>query len=175
MKKTALSFSLIGILGLFVGVGFWSSLHGEEDLRDSRGRNSNAIVGSWDITIPGSPFRILRTYDEGGGVVDAYAFPPFTPTPGALINSTGHGVWVRTGPREITAYVKYFQLDPSQNAKFQVLDSIGSVTEFVTLDGRDHYTSTFTTKVVRPDGTPVLTNNGTTDGKRIKIPQPSQR
>lgn len=170
MKKTALSFSLLGILGLFAAVGFWSSLHGEQDLRDSSSRHSHPIVGSWDITIPGSPFRILRTYDAAGGVVDAYAFPPFTPTPGALINSSGHGVWVRSGPRQIKAYVKYFQLDPSQNAKFQVLDSIGSVTEVVTLDGRDHYTSTFTTSVVRPDGTPVLTNNGATDGKRIRIP-----
>jgi hypothetical protein len=169
MKKTALSFSLFGILGLFVAAGFWSSLRGEEDLRESNSRNSNAIVGSWDITIPGSPFRILRTYHEGGGVVDAYAFPPFTPTPGPLINSSGHGVWVRSG-RQIKAYVKYFQLDPSQNAKFQVLDSIGSVTEVVTFDGRDHYTSTFTTKVVRPDGTPVLENIGTTDAKRIRIP-----
>ena len=39
------------------------------------------IEGSWMITITGTPFKILRTYTDGA-VVDAYAFPPITPTPG---------------------------------------------------------------------------------------------
>jgi hypothetical protein len=166
MKKTIFSFSLLGMLGLFLASsGVWSSLHGEQENQNG----GNAIVGSWDIVIPGTPFRILRTYDSGGGVVDAYAFPPFSFTPGPLINSPGHGTWVKTGPRQITVFVKYFQLDPSKNSTFQVLDSIGTVAEVVNLGGPDTYTSSFTTRVYKPDGSLLLTNAGTTAGSRIRV------
>ncbi len=172
MKKTTLSYSLLGALTLFLaGSGVWSNLHGQQ----GNPGNEPSIVGSWDLVIPTSPFRILRTYDSGGGVVDAYAFPPFTPTQGPLINSTGHGTWVRTGPRTYKVLVKYFQLDPSKNAQFAVLDSIGTVAETVTMGpdlGPVHastYSSTFLTTVNKPDGSVVLQNPGGTTGVRITV------
>ncbi len=161
-----MKFRIVATLGLgLVAVGLWSRLQADDDNREG----SKGIVGSWDISITGTPFRILRTYDLSGGVIDAYAFPPFTPTTGPLINSGGHGTWVRTGRNQIKVIVKYFQLDPQKNATFQILDSVGSVEEVVTLDRPDEYGSAFTTNITRPNGTPVLTNSGRTVGKRIKI------
>lgn len=171
MKKSIIRFCLLGVLSLFLSSsGVWTSLHAQqEEDKDATPALARHILGSWDIAIPNSPFRILRTYDSGGGVSDAYAFPPFTPTTGPLINSAGHGTWIRTGRNEITVIVKYFQLDPSKNASFQVLDSIGTVTEVVTMLDPDNYASRFTTKVTKPDGTPVLTNPGQTVATRIKF------
>src|SRR6185436_473605 len=164
----ALSLGLLGVLGLCLGIsGVQSSLRAQDNSNPG-----NAIVGSWDIVITGAPFRILRSYDSGGVVVDAYAFPPFTFTPGPLINSAGHGAWEKTGPNQITAFVKYFQLDPSKNSTFQILDSYGTVEEVITLQGSDNYTSSFTTKIFKADGTLLLTNAGHTQGKRIKIEHP---
>jgi len=168
MKKAALSLSLLGILSVFLAfLGVWPNLRGAD--QEDPEIIGNSIVGSWDITITGSPFRILRTYNPGGGVVDAYAFPPFTFTTGPLINSAGHGTWVKTGPRQVKVLVKYFQLNPQKNATFQVLDSFGTVGEVVNLEGPDSYTSSFTTNIFRPDGTHVLTNAGHTQGTRIKV------
>jgi hypothetical protein len=129
---------------------------------------ARAIEGTWDIVIVGSPFRILRTYGREGGIVDAYAFPPFTATPGPLINSPGHGAWVKhKGGREFGALVKYFQINPA--AGFGLLDSFGIVKETITLsaDG-DSYTSDFSTDIFLPNGlVPIIHNAGKTQAVRI--------
>lgn len=129
----------------------------------------NTLEGSWFITITGTPFSILRTYTKAGnGIVDAYAFPPITPTPGPLVNSAGHGSWKRTGTRRFTATVKYFQLNPALNGSFQTLDSVGTVRETIRLskDGRS-YTSEFSTEIALPNGMPIIQNAGATTATRI--------
>lgn len=136
-------------------------------------QSANALKGSWDIVVTttpnppfAAPFRILRTV-SADGVVDAYAFPPVTPTPGALVNSSGHGSWQRTGRFQFTSVVKYFQLNPANF--FGVLDSIGTLRENITIapDGNS-YTSVFWTEIAQPDGTVIIQNNGQTTAQRIR-------
>ena len=136
--------------------------------------NDHKLEGAWDIaiTLPDgspTPFRILRTITPTG-VVDGYAFPPFTFTPGA-VNSSGHGDWKRIGNNAYSATVKYFQLKYLAAPGFgNVIDSIGTVRENIKLsaDGNS-YTSDFVTTIALPDGTVVATNPGKTVAKRIVV------
>ncbi len=151
--------SAIGLaLALSVGSGVAIADHDD----------SPKLEGSWMITITGTPFKILRTFTDGG-VVDAYAFPPITPTPGPLINSGGHGNWKKIGPRTFAVTVKYFQLNPQLNSTFQILDSLGTVRETVVLskDGQS-YTSVFQT-VVELSGGGIIPNAGATTATRINV------
>ncbi len=139
----------------------------------ANGEDDNTLQGSWDVTINTPPnfppLKILRTVTSTG-VVDAYAFPPITFTPGALVNSAGHGTWKRIGNRTYSVTVKYFQLNPANNATFNVLDSIGTVREtvHVSKDG-NAYTSEFATEIHGPDGTLMLQNAGTTTATRMEV------
>jgi hypothetical protein len=175
-KKSALSVSLS--IGLVLLIGFWSNLPGEDKGRHDD-KSEGHLVGSWDITIVGTPFQILRTFAQGGGVVDAYSFPPLIgiagqdaciPTHEPLINSGGHGEWIRTGRKQFAVTVQYYQLDPRLNIQAQNLNSIATVRETIDVGMKfDTYTSTFETEISLPDGTLICTNSGTTEGKRITV------
>jgi len=138
-------------------------------LKAAQGDDGGKLEGSWNITITGTPFRILRTVTEGG-VVDGYAFPPFSPTAGALVNSGGHGNWKKIGPQKYAVTVHYFQLNPALNSTFNILDTVGKVVETIEVskDGQT-YTSVFSTNISFPDGTPFLTNPGATSAQRIIV------
>ena len=132
------------------------------------------IEGAWDVVITttpnppfATPFRILRTVSKKT-VTDAYAFPPITPTTGALLmNSSGHGSVTKIGKSDFQVVVKYFQLNPANF--FGVLDTVGTVIEHVTVsDDKDSYISDFTTAVQLPDGTTIATNSGSTTATRIR-------
>lgn len=161
--------SVIAILSLSVCLvafgGIWSQVRGDD---------SRTLEGSWEIVITTTPnppfkipFRILRTVTHVG-VVDAYAFPSITPTPGALINSGGHGSWMKIGPRLYSATVEYFQLNPS--APLDKLDTVGKVRENIEIsrDGNS-YVSIFETTIFLPNGTQIIQNSGRTEGKRITV------
>jgi hypothetical protein len=130
---------------------------------------SGKLEGSWNISITGTPFRILRTVTDGG-VVDAYAFPPFSPTAGALVNSGGHGNWKKIGPQTYAVTVLYFQLNPALNPTFNILDTVGKVVETIQVskDGQT-YTSVFSTTISFPDGTLFIVNSGATSAQRITV------
>ncbi len=170
MKGTGSRFTLFSVL-LVVALLFGGHAVSLVQAQSAQSNNGNdPIVGTWDITIPGTPFKILRTYNSNGTIVDAYAFPPFTFTPGPLINSAGHGVWERIGRGQYKAKVEYFQIDPTKNSTFQVLDSIGTVRELVTIDdSTGAYSSSFTTEVHDPSGNLLITNAAQTTGKAVKI------
>jgi len=127
------------------------------------------LDGSWTITIVNTPFKILRTITPGG-VVDAYAFPPITPTSGPLVNSGGHGNWKKIGPRTYAVSVIYFQLNPPLNPTFQILDTVGKVNETIELSNdANSYTSVFETEISLPNGTPIIHNAGETVAQRIVV------
>lgn len=158
------------LLTVICGVLLVGSLGLTQRTLIANGEDDQTLQGSWDITIttpPGlGPFKILRTVSTTG-VVDAYAFPPFTPTPGA-VNSAGHGSWERISNRTYSVTVKYFQLNYA--ASPNVLDSIGVVRETITLskDGKS-YTSHFETTISLPNGQVIITNAGATTGTRIEV------
>ncbi len=154
---------------LVVMGGVASQLHGQQN-----DRNEPQLQGSWDVTITTTPnppfaipFRILRTVGADG-VVDAYSFPAITPISGLLIKGR-QGRWKKTGPREYSVTVEYFQLNPSA-AEYDKLDSIGKVRETIKVwpDGKS-YSSVFKTDIYLPDGTLVFTNPGETEGRRIQV------
>ena len=79
-------------------------------------------------------------------------------------------MWRRTARRQYKAEVEYFQLDPSRNSTFQVLDSIGTIRDVLTIDDLSGaYSNSFTSEVRRPDGTMMLTNAGQTTAKGVTI------
>jgi hypothetical protein len=167
--RNGVLFTLVAALAL-VGVSQFPVRAQSNGLGDDQ-----KLEGSWDVTITqagpfvGTPFRILRTITSSG-VVDAYAFPAFTITPG-VVNTSGHGNWKRTGNRLYSATVKYFQLNyAAVGVPPNVLDTVGTVRENITLsaDGNS-YTSVFLTTVTLPNGTVLLTNPGKTSAKRIPV------
>jgi len=152
----------------------------EESWRAAAAARNRArgLEGAWDIaiTLPdgsATPFRILRTVTPTG-IVDSYGFPPFTNTPG-VVNSGGHGDWLRTSNTIYVATVKYLQLKYLAAPGFgQVIDSIGTVRETIKIsDDGNSYVSEFATTITLPDGTVVLSNPGKTVAKRIvpNVPQ----
>jgi hypothetical protein len=157
----------LAVLAIVVG-SIMSSADLPSGLKAAPGEHGK-LEGSWNISITGTPFRILRTVTDGG-VVDAYAFPPFSPTAGALVNSGGHGNWKKTGPQTYAVTVVYFQLNPALNSTFNILDTVGKVVEtiHVSKDGQT-YTSVFSTSISFPDGTPFITNAGATSAQRITV------
>lgn len=160
MSKRLAQLFLIGALIATAGSG--TQLRAAAD-------GEKGFQGAWDANITGSPFRILRSVSPES-LVDAYAFPPFSLTPGVLINSSGHGAWKKTGPRQYTVLLKYLQLNPA--AGFGLFDSYGVVREVVTIskDGNS-YTSSFETEIFHPDGTSTgIVNAGTTTATRIQVP-----
>ena len=172
-KRRGLSLGLLFLLTLLTLS--WSNLQAQD---------RSSVVGSWNISITGTPFGILRTYGEGGVVVDAYSFPPLVgsengdganpsqcvPTSEPLTNSGGHGEWVEIEPRLYAVTVKYFQLDPTLNASAQILNSIGTVREIVEVsEDYNTYTSRFDTDITLLDGTLGCVNSGATAAERIKI------
>ena len=65
------------------------------------------LDGSWSVTVtatspPLAPFSSLMTFTRGGGVVESRRlYLPDSPF-GPLLETPGHGEWVRTGSREFT-------------------------------------------------------------------------
>jgi hypothetical protein len=135
------------------------------------GNGEKGLQGAWDAVIDNSPFRILRSVSSES-LTDAYAFPPFSPTPPGPIpftNSSGHGAWEKTGPREYKVTVKYLQLNTA--AGFFVFDTYGVVRETITVskDGNS-YTSVFDTEIFWPNNTSTgIVNHGTTTATRIQV------
>src|SRR5262249_966928 len=125
---------------------------------------ANKLEGTWALTVPGTPFRINRTFFANGTNVDASTFTPITPTPGPLIDSDGHGAWTRTGPGKYAVTLLFFQLNPTTGA----LDTYGKVRESVVIEG-DSYKGVFKTDIFLPNGTPIIHVGGTTEGHRIPV------
>jgi len=124
-----------------------------------------AIEGTWDLTVVGSPFRIVRTFKAGGTNIDSSNFTPITFTPGPLTVSDGHGNWIKTGPNRYAMTLEFIQFDPVLGR----LDSIGKVREVIQL-GPDpnSYVGDFSTDIFLPDGTKIISlTGGRVEGKRM--------
>src|SRR5262245_44613721 len=92
---------------LLAALAIVSSLTAPGALRASD-EDANKLDGTWALTVPGTPFRINRTFFSNGTNVDASTFTPITPTPGPLIDSDGHGAWRKTGPGHYDVTLLFF-------------------------------------------------------------------
>lgn len=134
------------------------------DGSDSDHGSKNSIVGTWALTVPGTPFRINRTFFANGTNVDASTFTPITPTAGPLIVSDGHGAWKKTGHGTFAVTLFFLQLNPQTGA----LDTYGKVRESVQVE-KGVYKGVFKTDIFLPDGTPIIHVGGTTEGTLIPV------
>jgi len=126
--------------------------------------NSDKLPGTWALTVPGTPFRINRTFFANGTNVDASTFTPIAPiASGDLIVSDGHGAWERIGHGRYAVTLIFLQLNPATG----FLDTYGKVRETVRIEN-GVYHGVFETDIFAPDGTLRLhLTGGTTEGTLI--------
>jgi hypothetical protein len=125
---------------------------------------ADKLQGTWALTVPGTPFRINRTFFANGTNVDSASFPPLPPTSAPLIVSDGHGAWKRTGPGEYAVTLLFFQNDPSTGA----LHSFGKVRETVRITN-GLYEGVFETDWFLANGAHIFHLASTTQGRRIPV------
>ena len=70
---------LVFVLGMLVtGSSTGSSLH-------AANKGLQGLEGTWELTVIGTPFRVVRTFFEGGGNVDSASSPSTYSHPGATV------------------------------------------------------------------------------------------
>ncbi len=126
-----------------------------------------AIVGSWleTVTVAGGPtFRSLLTYTDDGAMVGTDQGSVITDPSFPHVFSANHGVWVHQGGRTFSA--TFLQLISDLNGNLLYLNK---VRETVTLSkSRDAYRVVWTAKFTDPAGNPIVSFEGTSEGRRIK-------
>lgn len=139
-------------------------------LADAGGSADQGLVGSWIGTVtatgnPLPPFDDLISFIAGGVVVESrrYALTPPPPFP-PVLETTGHGVWTRTGNRTSEAFFRFLLQDQATTGPLGT-DNVRLV---LTLDG-DRLTGTFHSDVKTPDGTVVDSFDGTYSAERITV------
>ena len=134
------------------------------------------IEGSWIGTVtatnpPGLPsMRSLLSFTSEGIVLESrrlfVGLSPFGP----LMETTGHGEWIRTGKREFT--VKFIFL--TQQGPGSAGDSIGTdnITMRLVLDeSGETYSGTFVSEIRDNADNVMFVANGLVEGKRIRAPR----
>ncbi len=152
-------FSLLAITGLLLVQGAQPSIATADE-------GGSRLEGTWELTVEGTPFRIVRTFLAGGVNIDSSNFTPITSTPGPLTVSDGHGNWKKTGPNQFAMTLMFLQVDPVTRR----LDSVGKVREAIHLGADSNsYTGIFETEIFLPDGTKIIETGGKVVGTRISV------
>ncbi len=132
------------------------------------------LQGSWVGTITATepelpPFQDLLTFTRDGSVIESRRLY-VTDTPfGPLLETGGHGAWVRTGNASFTVRFVFFL----QSAPDNPTDPGAPFgTDTIRLDirlGRDNrtFSGTFVSQVQGLDGTLLFEARGTVTGERI--------
>ena len=160
-RKLTICIVICTLLGMLVIVGVSFSR------ADDNNESLIGLEGTWDLSVIGTPFRIIRTFFKGGVNIDTSSFTPITPTQGPLLVSDGHGNWTQIGAREFAVVLQFFQLDPRQVVR---LDSLGTVRERVILsEDLRTYVGIFQTDVALPNGD-IIPAGGIVLGQRVPVP-----
>lgn len=133
------------------------------------------IVGSWleTVNVAGGPtFKSLATFTGDGAFVSHDQGSVVTDPLFPHVYSAGHGVWVQEGGRAFTATFVQLISDLSGTLLY-----VNTVRESVTLSkSRDAYRAVWIAEFSDPDGNPIVSFEGTSDGRRIKaaltVPSP---
>ena len=140
---------------------------GQRGAPDVSTRNRTALVGSWleTVSVSGGPtFKSLVTYTEDGAVVGSDQGSVITEPSFPHVFSANHGVWVHQDGRSFTA--TFLQLISDLNGNLLYLNK---VRETVTLSkSRDAYRVVWKADFTDPAGNPVVSFEGTSEGRRIK-------
>jgi hypothetical protein len=134
---------------------------------DRSTRDHSTIVGSWleTVTVAGGPtFKSLATFTNDGGFVSHDQGSVVTDPPFPHVFSGSHGVWSHQGGRAFTATFVQLISDLSGALLY-----VNTVQESVTLSkSRDAYRVAWKADFTDPDGNPIVSFEGTSDGRRIK-------
>jgi hypothetical protein len=142
------------------------------------------LDGSWAITItavepPGlPPFKGLITFTLNGEVLESRRpYVPFTPF-GPVLESSGHGAWVRTGRREFAVAFQFLVQAAPNNPTFVNGEELGTDNirmQLVRDRSGESLAGTFVSEAKDADGNVVFTAHGTITGTRMRAePQPQE-
>lgn len=142
-------------------------------LADGRSRN---LLGSWQATVTatfppglGPPLTSLITFSPGGGVVESRRlFVPFSPF-GALIETAGHGQWVKRKRCRIA--VKFVFLQQSfETGELVSTDTIDLDLKLERTENGDYELNGLFESVVEDlDGIELFRASGTYEAKPILV------
>jgi hypothetical protein len=128
------------------------------------------LIGSFIGTVtatgaPLPPFTDLISFLGGGVVVESrrYAVQPGPPF-GTLLETTGHGAWVRTGNRTFEAFFRFLLQDLASTNQV----GTDNVTLQLRLNG-DSLTGTFASIIRDPADNPLESFSGTYTATRITV------
>ena len=140
---------------------------GQGSLVDRSTRHNGAIVGSWleTVNVSGGPtFKSLTTYTSDGAFISHDQGSVITDPAFPHVFSSGHGVWAHEGGRTFTT--TFLQLISDLNGD---LLYVNTVRQTATLSkSGDAYRAVWTAEFADPAGTPIVSFQGTSDGRRIK-------
>lgn len=138
-------------------------------------RNSNALVGSWLISLNGQTpggVKAIGAFLEGGvyigdqqGNVNVDPVPQVGSVP--IIYSDQYGSWLPLRARQYAVTFQYLIYGGAKNAAFL---GIGEIRGLIRLnEAEDEWAGTFQGKITDPDGNVIATSEGTATAKRIRV------
>lgn len=138
--------------------------------------HSKSLEGSWIGTVtatnpPGLPaMKSLLSFTGEGIVIESRRLYVGSSPFGPLMETAGHGEWVRTGKGEFT--VKFIFL--TQRGPVSDGDAIGTdniTMKLVLDDSGDRYSGTFVSEIRDNDDNVMFVASGVVQGARIRAPR----
>ncbi len=157
------------ILVLFmITAGLWSITSGADE-------GEQRLDGSWSVSViatspPLEPFSSLMTFTRSGGVVESRRlYLPDSPF-GPLLETPGHGEWVRTGSREFTiGFTFLLQGAPDNAAAAGALLGTDNIRIRIKLAASgETFNGEFRSEIRDLDDNLVFVAEGDVEGKRIR-------
>ena len=139
--------------------------------------NPASLSGSWVGTVTAEipeglpPFTSLITFSPGGGVVESRRlYVPVSPL-GPILETTGHGEWVKNGDGEFTVQFMFLIQGAPDN---ELNQGVPVATDHVRLDlelsdDRDELNGTFVSVVKDLSGNDIFIASGTYVATPIKV------
>ena len=142
---------------------------------------SHTLEGSWAMTVtavspPGlPPLNSLVTFMRGGEVIESrrgyLAVSPFGP----ILETAGHGAWLRAGHGEFAATFTFLVQAAPNNPVFVSGEPLGTDQIHLRLElgPGGTFSGTFVSQARDANGTVVFSASGTVEGTRLRVePQP---
>ena len=119
------------------------------------------IHGTWIVSVTGEGlpdwYRALATFGRGGTLIETVTDPKIT---------TGHGSWVKTGPREVAITTRLLQFDDAG----EFIGTLKARADLVlTEKGKEFTSDRYLFEFIDRDGNLVTSGEGTAHGSRLGV------
>jgi hypothetical protein len=159
----------IGSIGLLALLAFAWPVAAAEDAQN--------LEGSWAMTITAvepaglPPFKGLITFTRDGEVLESRRpYVPFTPF-GPVLESSGHGAWVRTARRRFSVAFQFLLQAAPNNPTYSNGEDLGTDNirlQLVRDRSGESFTGTFASAAKDAQGNVVFEASGTVTGSRLR-------